>query len=133
MKSPASEIRSRSRLDAGRVARRLWTAAWLALVTGVSVVYLLPGAAPPGEYQVDKLLHVAAFAAIGFPLRFMAGDRAAFLTWVVVSFAISITLETLQSFIPGRIYSNADMAANLVGVAVGIAAAAAVGRYSGTP
>ena len=100
------------------VALVLWCGVWLAL----TVFLLSPPEAVPGEevvFRSDKLLHIAAFAAI-------TASAAAFCRTVwalaVVSLLVLVAgglLEWAQAAVPERTASLPDFAANLYGGAVG--------------
>jgi VanZ family protein len=95
------------------------------LSSAISVLYLLPDAGPPGQLQLDKLVHLIAFGAIGF-----AGYLAASGKWpaapILLSVVLAVLLEWLQGYVPGREYSLVDCAANLAGIAAGFAAGTAI-------
>lgn len=103
---------------------RAWTALWAVTTVATTVLYLLPNAGPPGQLQLDKVAHLIAFGAIGFSGYLGAGRRPSAL--MLVSLGLAVLLEWLQGFVPGREYSLADCAANLVGIGLGFAAGAAV-------
>lgn len=71
----------------------------------------------------DKLAHLALFAALGALLVIAADGRRA---WLVLAalVAVAIADELLQAGLPGRVASVADLAADVVGAAVGVAAMA---------
>jgi VanZ family protein len=105
--------------------RRLWVALWCLLAAITTVLYLLPNAGPPGQANIDKICHLIAFGSVGFSALLGAGRlRAA--APLLVSFVLAMSLEWLQSYVPGREYSLLDWAANLVGLALGIGVAAVV-------
>ena len=60
----------------------------------------------------DKLAHLVEFAALGF------------LGWCLWPYLLPLPflLEFLQLFVPGRTFSFADMAANLIGFTLGLIA-----------
>ncbi|WP_258083677.1 VanZ family protein [Thermococcus thermotolerans] len=58
----------------------------------------------------DKLVHLVEFVALGF-----FGWRL----WAYL-LPLPFLLEFLQLFVPGRTFSPADMAANLIGFALGV-------------
>ena len=102
--------------------RRIWFALWIATSAVVSVLYLLPDAAPPGEAQIDKLAHLAAFSAIGIATWPATQRRRAFFQLLLVGCALGIGLECLQALVPERQFSVFDILANMVGIAIGATA-----------
>jgi len=103
---------------------RLWLLVWIALAAITSVLYLLPYAGPPGQYQLDKIAHLIAFGSIGFS-SMLASSRLRLSTPLLLSIGLAMILEWLQSYVPGREYSMLDWAANLVGLTLGMVAAPA--------
>ncbi len=88
----------------------------------VSVLYLLPDAGPPGYANLDKLTHFIAFGAIGVATWPATQRRRGFRYLLLAGCVLGIGLECLQSFVPSRDFSIADMLANMVGIAAGAAA-----------
>lgn len=107
----------------------LWTFVWIALAAIVTTLYLLPNAGPPGQAQLDKISHVLAFAALGLA-ALLAAARPGIGAPLVISVALALVLEWLQAYVPGRDSSLLDGAANLVGLAVGIAAARVIRAFA---
>lgn len=101
---------------------RLWLSVWAAGAGLTAVAYLLPETAPPGEYQADKFIHLVVFAALGIPLRAAVLQPRGFAWLVAINAALAVALECAQSFVPGRIFSLFDIAANLLGLGFGIVA-----------
>ena len=101
---------------------RLWRVLWCVLAAVTSVLYLLPNAGPPGQYQLDKVAHLIAFGSIGFS-SLLASSRIRPSAPLLVSLVLAMILEWLQSYVPGREYSVFDWIANLIGLALGMAAA----------
>ena len=94
---------------------------WCAVIA-VGVVSLLPRDALPETGMWDKLEHAATYAilcvigVVSYPRR---RTRLALLIGLAV---YGIALESLQSFVPGREASIADVIANVFGVVIGFAA-----------
>lgn len=81
--------------------------------------------APPG---VDKVVHVALFAALAVSGRW-AGCAAAPLGWLLLGYAV--VSELIQGFTPlARSASLVDGFADLAGILLGLALWAALGRRS---
>jgi VanZ family protein len=106
---------------------RLWAGGWFVLASVISVLYLLPEAGPPGTANIDKVTHLLAFASLGFA-SVLAAPRPGPNARLAISVILAGLLEWLQSFVPGRECSVFDGAANLAGLALGIAAALALRR-----
>jgi VanZ family protein len=108
---------------------RRWKAVFTVLLAGVLWLAFTPR--PPHALDTgwDKLNHALAFCALavtgrfGFPGRLREAMRLA-LGLVVLGVAI----EVVQSFLPTRSAEVNDVLADIVGIAGGLAAAAAVGR-----
>ncbi len=111
-----------------------WRALLLLLLACVSWQALKPGdGSPPMFDGIDKLQHLGAFAALalvarcGLPLHGVAGRRHG----AQVAVALLVyggAIELVQTQIPGRTASWADLAADLVGIAAGLALVAALRR-----
>lgn len=99
-----------------------WAKAAFAWVLGLERRLHLPEPAP-----VDKVLHALTFLALGLIYATALGQgswarvraRAAGLCLLGLA-ALSGTLELLQFFVPERTPDWADLAANLLGVSVGL-------------
>jgi VanZ family protein len=98
---------------------------WLILAVTIAVLYLLPEAAPPGQANLDKLAHFLAFGGLGSVAR-LADKRPRLNVPIAISAVLAVILEWIQSFVPGRETTLADVAANMVGLVLGIAAALAL-------
>ncbi len=85
----------------------------------VGVLYLLPEGGPPGDWQIDKLAHFAAFAAIGLATWPATRSTGAFAGILLTSCVLAIGLEFVQAYVPGRDSSLLDVLANIAGLAVG--------------
>ena len=101
---------------------QLWFVLWCLLAAITTVLYLLPNAGPPGQYELDKVAHLIAFGSIGFS-SLLSSPRSRVSSPVLASFVLAMALEWLQSYVPGREYSMLDWGANLVGLTLGIAVA----------
>ncbi len=102
--------------------RRIWFALWVTVSALVSVLYLLPEAGPPGEAQIDKLAHLAAFSAVGVATWPATQQPRPFFYLFLIGCALGIGLECLQALVPQRHFSVLDILANMVGIAIGAAA-----------
>jgi VanZ family protein len=89
----------------------------------------VPDPPPSVDTGWDKLNHVLAFSALSFTAWFAWGTarrRAAGVMFGALAYGVFI--EVIQSRIPGRSGEWPDLLADVIGIAIGIAAAAAVSR-----
>lgn len=97
----------------------------------ISFVALLPGAqGRPTLIGWDKLDHIASFAALTLLARTGWPDRR---RWIPAAalFAYGVALELLQGTeLVGRTASLADLAANALGIGLGLALAFWLGRMA---
>lgn len=93
---------------------------------------------PPSPPQVsDKVQHFAAYSGLGLvTLRAVAGGQAAGVTagaaataWAIAT-AYGVSDEVHQRFVPGRASDPADVVADALGAAAGIAGAFGIIRGS---
>jgi VanZ family protein len=103
-------------------SRMIWLALWSVASAVVSILYLLPDAGPPGDFELDKLAHLVAFSAIGTATWPATQRRQAFIRLFLIGCVLAIGLECLQGWVPGRQFSVFDILANVVGIVVGTAA-----------
>jgi len=86
---------------------------------------------PPGAMEVvsDKFIHTAGYFLfyLSADLAFVPDRRR--LRKVFLLFAYSVLIEAGQYFIPSRSFSLLDMAANLIGLLLGLAACTWLHRY----
>jgi len=86
------------------------------LVLVISFLSLQPKDGPIEIEINDKLGHFLAYSALTLNAGLVFSKRA----WVgVLIFGYSLMLESLQNFIPGRIFSIYDLIANTAGVLFG--------------
>ena len=100
--------------------RRICLALWVAAMAALAYASLSPRLAPPGQFNLDKLVHSAAYMGTT-----LVGLRAVRQLWssgfIVGATAIfGICLELGQSFVPGREPSIGDVVANSAGVIVAV-------------
>lgn len=101
---------------------------WVMAVAAIFVLAMLPNAAPPGVWGVDKIAHFAVFLALAaIPAAILSGGRT--LLWTeVLLLAVGLGIEVAQSFIPGRVGSGGDLLADVLGVLAGVVAGRQVWR-----
>jgi VanZ family protein len=97
---------------------------------GISPLTYLTAPLPQYLVGFDVAVNVAGYAPLGFllTLAFMRSGRTAWaLTAAVfVGAALSLCMETLQSYLPTRIPSNVDLALNAFGTWLGACSASAL-------
>ncbi|GLT22518.1 teicoplanin resistance protein VanZ [Zoogloea oryzae] len=125
-------------------------AAWFAAVIGVLIVYaclhpftgwrdtglpvfdFLYQPWPRYYGRVDLIVNVLGIMPFSFALVAAMPSRLpkgwAVMVAILVTFALSLSVETLQNFLPSRVPSNVDVGCNTLG---GILGALAGGRWSG--
>ena len=94
---------------------------WFLSIILVSYLSLIPRIQIPYEFSgADKLGHFLAYLWLGIlPFFGFARLRVAF-TGALLMILLGVGLEFVQSYVPGRNFSVADMAANCAGVVSGI-------------
>lgn len=107
--------------------RRLGPGRWLprigaiCLTSLVVVLSLMPNISVPDSApnNTDLAIHLAMHGATGFALLYAWHTWP---QWVLPSLAVLvIALEVGQIWVPGRSFSVADLATNVVGAALGVA------------
>ena len=110
----------------GTVGRPLAVAAlvvWAASMAAVAYMSLLPDVDIPGDFSnVDKLYHMAGYAWLAFLPCFGFARKRLGLAASLSMILLGCALEYAQGYVPGRMASLGDMAANTAGVALGIIA-----------
>ena len=97
----------------------------------VGAVSLLPREALPETGMWDKLEHAAAYAILCVIGVVSYPRKRARLALPIGLVLCGAALELLQSFVPGREASIADVIANAVGVVIGFAATTLTRRATG--
>lgn len=133
MSAPRSAARRGLALAAplihGRPAQHSWRVISLLLLVAVIGLALLPQ--PPMALSTgwDKANHALAFCALGFAWRL--AFPGGWVRWVAVALALLVLgggIEVAQSFVPGRQADAADLLADAIGGAAGLAMVAALER-----
>jgi VanZ family protein len=100
---------------------------------GLSPFAFLGAALPRYFTWFDVALNVAAYLPLGLlsvlALAPRVNGAAAALSATAGAIAISLLLEAAQSYLPERIPSNADLAANAIGAAIGALAGLAISGH----
>jgi VanZ family protein len=108
--------------------RTLWRCVFVLVITAVTALALHPRAPEIVTFEnADKVRHLLAFGTLAFLAQLMRSTRM----WHTLQNAGALMvygagIEVAQSFVPGRFASAADWAADGVGVALGLAAVAAI-------
>ena len=107
---------------AARIASLCLLAYWLVIFAGTH----LPSSNLPQVTVSDKLCHAAAFAGLAFLLAWALPNRGGRMRHVVWAGAIALGYscvdELTQNFVPGRTCDIWDLAADAVGIFLGILA-----------
>ena len=108
--------------------RLIWRGILVGLLAVVSTLALSPN--PPGPEVVgwDKFNHGAAFAALAGSVWFAYPTLR--LRGMVALFVYGGLIEIVQAFVPNRSAEWLDVLADAVGIGLGCAIAAAVGRIA---
>lgn len=88
-------------------------------VLAILIVSITPGAASEAISDLDKLAHFFAFLILSFLLWSAYKLHRPFITSVLLLSAFGLSIELLQHFVPNRIFSLLDFAADIAGVVVG--------------
>ena len=94
---------------------RLFALAALGLAAFMLYGSLAPSLAPPGEYGFDKFLHAGAYGLLAGLLTLTTRTRRAGMAAIALAIAYGGLVEIAQSFIPERMGSWEDFAANSIG------------------
>ena len=90
---------------------------------GLGVFDFMAGGWPRYWTWQDALFNILAYLPLGFLLTLSPRHRrspwARFLFPVLIGFALSMTMEALQTFIPGRVSSSLDLLFNTLGTLCG--------------
>ena len=113
------------------MARQWILAGWLTLVLAVALLSLVPAAAPPGDYGIDKILHLFAFLALAAMPAVVLAETRPILLAALFLIIVGGGIEVAQSFIPGRVAAGLDLAMDVVGVVLGVALGRVASRYLG--
>ena len=120
-----------STLLAGPAAERAWRLLALTLMAVVGALAFSPNPAPMVDTGWDKLNHLLAFVALGMSARlgFPGGIRwAALLAAGLLAYGGAI--ELLQPMVSGHVGEWADLLADALGIAAGIAGSDLLRRMS---
>lgn len=101
-----------------------WRALLLLLLGVVSWFAFAPVAFDDGGLPLDKGRHLAAFAVLAWVAAQGFGSTKATLWRIALALlAYGVLIELVQAQIPGRHASGADVVADALGLALGLAAA----------
>jgi VanZ family protein len=94
---------------------------WVAAVAAVTVLSLLPAAAPPGEYGADKVAHATGYFCLALLAHLAFERRNAALLAALAMIPLGCLIEVAQAFVPLRYGDVWDAAANSIGALAGLA------------
>jgi VanZ family protein len=116
----------RRRLPGWACDPRAWRGVLLALLLVVSWLAFAPVPFRDGELPLDKLRHLAAFGVLAW-VAAQGWGRAPVAGWRIAAalLAYGVFIELVQSQVPGRHASAADVLADAAGIALGLLAARA--------
>ncbi len=104
-----------------RLAFLGWWLGWLAVLAST----LTPGIEELPLDLSDKAWHVIGFGLMTAAAAGFAHDRARLLAWAAFTLAMGGLIEWAQGFVPGRSPDPLDLAADALGVALGLGLALA--------
>lgn len=112
---------------------RIRTLAAAAFAVGVVAVVALSVVQPdiPAMHGSDKARHLSAYLCLALAGGIAFPGRRSLLVVGLGLVAMGIGLEFIQAFIPGRMASVGDAAANTAGVALGLTVAWIAGTRAG--
>ena len=130
--------RRRLRVNEIRFSRILRAARWLPAILWMSFLFYLSHQAAPLERvasDIDPFLaHVAVYSILAVLFHVaLAGYNNAAPRWVLASFAFALTVlygvsdEIHQAYVPGRVASELDLAADAIGALIGVGMAGLAG------
>ncbi len=110
--------------------QRMMLALWIASVAMVICLSLSPRLEMPYDFSnADKVAHFLAYLWLAALSFFAFPTPKSTLTGALCMVPLGICLEFLQIYVPGRSFSAADMAANGLGVILGIWLARSAKRF----
>nr|CBX30771.1 hypothetical protein N47_E42830 [uncultured Desulfobacterium sp.] len=103
---------------------------WICSVCLVIYYSLIPGVEFPVDFwQADKLYHFVSYCWLSVLPMIAYSDRKIALTASLSMVLLGVLIEILQIFVPGRTFAMADIAANTLGVVLGIYNGGYLRRY----
>ena len=92
------------------------------LFWALDVAESIPALSWIGYYEVEFTANVFMFVPIGLFLVLLFGRRKWWLA-IAIGVALTVTIETVQLFLPERVSDVRDIIANSVGTVIGVAVA----------
>jgi len=105
--------------------RVLWIIALIAVLAGS----LDPALAPPSFWELDKVMHFSAFAALAAAVPFAASRWSRRFLLLAILLCVGGAIEILQEFVPDRSASFFDFSADAAGLVAGMLAGLWLYRY----
>lgn len=101
--------------------RRVAMTSWVAAVTAVMALSLLPATAPPGDYGFDKMAHAVGYFCLALLPHLAFERRKTALLAALAMIPLGCLIEVAQAFVPLRYGDVWDAAANSFGTLAGVA------------
>jgi VanZ family protein len=114
--------------------RRVWAIALAGMVVGIACLSFMPNPNPTLSTGWDKANHAFGFAALAVAGAMAAAGGTAWLRhggMPLLLLAFGVFIEAVQFFVPGRSTEFADVVADAIGIAIGLAVVAAWRRLAG--
>ena len=105
-----------------------WMVFFVGLVAAIALS-VIPQDAKPDTGMSGKLNHLAAYAALALAGGFACRRRRSLFLMAAGLLLLGAGLELIQSYLPSRFASDYDMLANVVGIALGSAAAISTNTF----
>lgn len=92
---------------------------WLTFIATLAAS-LLPGSGVEIVLGLDKLMHFAAFFVLTTSLGLGYRPQKPYISMVLMLVVFGVSIELIQQFIPNRVFSLYDFAADIAGVVIGM-------------
>ena len=92
---------------------------WVLAIT-VLVLSLVPGSVSHSIQHLDKLAHFSTFFLLSILLLFAYKFSKPFFTTALVMALFGLAIEVLHLYVPRRVFSMYDFAADLLGIIVAL-------------
>jgi Predicted integral membrane protein len=92
---------------------------WL-FVRIVLIVSSVPGSVGQSILHLDKLIHIAAFFVLSILMLLAYRFSKPFLSTAIIMAMFGLGIELLHLYVPRRVFSLYDLAADLLGVVIAL-------------
>ncbi len=92
---------------------------WISAIV-VLILSSMPGTLNYSIHNFDKLAHILTFFSLSILLLFAYKFGKPFFTTALVMALFGLAIEVLQRYVPNRVFSMADFAADLLGIALAL-------------